>query len=516
MATVLTCGQLREKISGCWNGKNIGGVFGLPFEGERGFNDADFYAQTDLARNLPPNDDLDLQLVWLNAAERFGRALDERILGEYWMAYIIPDWLEYGTAKANMARGIEPPLAAAVENPYGNSDGAFIRSEIWACLAPGLPDIAARYAYCDASVDHAGEGLYAEIFCAATQSAAFCENDIDRLLDVGLSYIPAGCGIARAVRLVREAKSGGLNYAQARDKLFREIPGSFGAQYKTLEEIPKGYPVAAPGYDAPNQIGIVALGLLYGEGDFAMTLRLAVNCGEDADCTAATVGALFGILYGNSAIPEEWVAPIGDRISVGCVKRCNGDLWIPENVAQLTDRILRCIPSFLGAGLCVLDFVNGGYTVSARGPGKLRMGPDEERVKHIGRNVEDARINEMIRLPRYSALYRFPFINVVLEYGRAPTVSEGETFAFKLTIFDNAAATVQRWASVSVYLPDGLKIQGASKFTLPVQNTYHYRAERAVEVAVERLPAEKADIIFDVAIAGRPGGNLIKAALFSK
>lgn len=54
--------DLRDKIFGCWNGKNIGGVLGAPYEEcQRSLHDVKFYQQ-DLNGNPPGNDDLDLQL----------------------------------------------------------------------------------------------------------------------------------------------------------------------------------------------------------------------------------------------------------------------------------------------------------------------------------------------------------------------------------------------------------------------------------------------------------------------
>ena len=79
-----------DKIKGCWMGKNIGGVFGAPFEGRRQFNDAPFYVQ-DLTGGPPANDDLDLQIAWLAAVERYGRNVNASILGEYWLSYVIPN-----------------------------------------------------------------------------------------------------------------------------------------------------------------------------------------------------------------------------------------------------------------------------------------------------------------------------------------------------------------------------------------------------------------------------------------
>ena len=80
--------EFRDKVLGCWTGKNIGGTLGAPMEGKREMTDVSFYIQ-ELGGNPAPNDDLDLQLVWLLAVEQRGAyRLNERMLGEYWMRYI--------------------------------------------------------------------------------------------------------------------------------------------------------------------------------------------------------------------------------------------------------------------------------------------------------------------------------------------------------------------------------------------------------------------------------------------
>lgn len=42
----------KDKVMGCWAGKNIGGVLGAPFEGLRQVNDISFYTQ-DLSMGPP-------------------------------------------------------------------------------------------------------------------------------------------------------------------------------------------------------------------------------------------------------------------------------------------------------------------------------------------------------------------------------------------------------------------------------------------------------------------------------
>lgn len=78
---ILQLNELRDKLAGCWTGKNVGGVLGAPFECKRMIPNVDFYVQ-DLTQGPPANDDLDLQIVWLAAVERYGRNVNASILGD--------------------------------------------------------------------------------------------------------------------------------------------------------------------------------------------------------------------------------------------------------------------------------------------------------------------------------------------------------------------------------------------------------------------------------------------------
>ena len=109
--------ELLDKIYGCWIGKSIGGTLGTPFEGRRELIDVQGFT-SEPGKPLP-NDDLDLQLIWLKALEERGPlGVNERILGEYWLNYIPPHWNEYGIGKANMKAGLLPPLSGNYDNVW--------------------------------------------------------------------------------------------------------------------------------------------------------------------------------------------------------------------------------------------------------------------------------------------------------------------------------------------------------------------------------------------------------------
>ena len=131
---------LRDRIYACWIGKNIGGTMGTPYEGRRELNDIHGFASK--PGEPLPNDDLDLQLVWLRAVnDLVPENINSKTLGEYWISWITPHWNEYGICKANMRDGILPPMSGEYDNErWHHSNGAWIRTEIWASLYPAMPE----------------------------------------------------------------------------------------------------------------------------------------------------------------------------------------------------------------------------------------------------------------------------------------------------------------------------------------------------------------------------------------
>lgn len=400
-----------SKVMGCWMGKNIGGTVGAPYEWFRQVNDIHFYQQ-DLSGDPLPNDDLDLQLAWLIAMEDRGVDIDAKTLGEYWMLLVTPHWAEYGVAKLNMRSGLVPPLSGTHNNVYKDSCGAFIRSEIWACVAPGYPALAAKFAFEDATIDHGnGEGVYAEVFCAAMQSAAFIEADIQRLIDIGLSYIPADCAIAKAVATARTSYAAGKTWRQARDDILEKHRG----QGLTVceEDIKKGFRDGQMGFDAPSNIGIIIIGMLYGEGDFSRSMRITVNCGEDTDCTAATYGALYGIVHGIDAIPAEWKEPIGEKIITACLNL--GELGgygshLPQTISELTVRTEKIMRQVL---------LRNGLPIAAD-------------AQSLPAKKEFLRLYDNMRGP----VYRYNSFDIRVEYPDGPVIRDNVPVRIRVTLIN--------------------------------------------------------------------------------
>lgn len=280
----------REKMMGCWLGKAVGGTLGMPYEGYTGPLNLDFYDP--VPATMIPNDDLDLQVLWaclLAGQEHPEVNADLFIKG--WRDHIRFPWDEYGVCKRNLANGINPPLSGSFDNWFRNGMGAAIRSELWACLAPGEPELAAAYAREDACLDHADEGLWAEVWLAAAQSAAFTESDVTKVIEAGLAFIPADTRFRAALEDTRQWWNQSRDWRAVR----RRILEHYGHENFT---------------NVTENLAFILLALLDGDGDFSRSICTATNCGKDTDCTAATVGALIGIMNPGS-IEEKWLKPIG-------------------------------------------------------------------------------------------------------------------------------------------------------------------------------------------------------------
>ena len=173
--------------------------------------------------------------------------------------------------------------------------------------------------------------------------------------------------------------------------------------------------------DVPSNMGIVAIGLLYGEGDFAKSICTAVNCGEDTDCTGATAGSIFGILHGMDAIPESWKAPIGKNIRTACLNL--GELGyfgnqLPADIDNLTSRTeqaaRRVIDRFhLPVGLSDSPTDLSGLPAAALHAGNL--------------------LETLFASPN-GPLFRFDFFDVSVDYGDSPEICDNTPKTISLTV----------------------------------------------------------------------------------
>ncbi len=316
----MTMIPLESKIHGCWMGKSIGGTLGLPVEGQLGPLALTFYDPVPTI--APPNDDLELQLVWLHLVEKSSGTLTADDFGKAWLRHIHYMWDEYGRCRWNLRRGVPATAAGAFENGFASGMGSPIRSEIWACLFPDDPESAGYYAGLDASLDHGVEGIAGEVFLAVMQSRVAAGAPAYSAINDALKTIPASSETARALALVIDDYQQKTEPWESRRRLLQSH------DHENFTH-------------APINVGLAVWALLHGAGNFEKSILLSTNAGYDTDSTTATVGATLGLAVGLENIPARWREPIGDGVYLGPGIRDLPDA--PATLAELTRRVSAMI-----------------------------------------------------------------------------------------------------------------------------------------------------------------------------
>jgi ADP-ribosylglycohydrolase len=246
---------------------------------------------------MPRDDDIDFTILGLHVLEQYGVDFTSDDIAAVWLTHL-PYKKVYTAERVayrNLVNGLAPPQTATFRNPYREWIGAQIRADAYGYIAPGLPEAAASLAHRDASLTHVKNGIYGEMFVAAMVAAAFSVEDVQVVVQVGLSEIPVRSRLAEAVRKVQCLHA---EYPKWEDG-WEAVNRGFGG-YSWLHTI--------------NNAAAVVLALLYGEGDFERSITIAVMSGWDTDCNGATVGSIIGAMKGASAISAKWVEPLKDRI----------------------------------------------------------------------------------------------------------------------------------------------------------------------------------------------------------
>ncbi len=468
--------EVRDKIYACWIGKNIGGTIGTPFEGTRELNDCEGFT-TKPGQPLP-NDDLDLQLVWLYAMSEEGpEKLNSRVLGEYWLEYVCPYWNEYGICKSNMRNGILPPLSGQYKNQWKHSNGAWIRTEVWATLFPGDVENAIRFAYEDASVDHgSGEGTYAAIFVAAIQSAAFVINDLRTLISVGLSKIPEKSRMYKFIKKTLECYDSGMSWLEARNVILE----------MSLADEELGW------FQAPGNVAFAVIGLLWGEGDFKKSILTACHCGDDTDCTCATVGAVLGLMHGSKIIPKDWQEYIGDEIITisvngGALQDFNTKFM--KSCQSLTDKVMSLHPVTLHKSKVMVS--------------------DDATDTHeftLDSVMGDEFAMSLECLSDYYIEQKSDIAKFTLEYEKEPQIAAGEEISVRLSIVNKFIS--QKNYNVEWILPEGWRAEGKKNISVHYQCPDRLRNEVVVSEEYVITAPDEIDAVNTLILSVKAAGTI--------
>jgi ADP-ribosylglycohydrolase len=400
-------------------GKLIGVYLGRPFEGwrneriERELGEVDYYVNDRMPPVVDPSlgiehlrpplivtdDDVTGTFTFLRALadQRCDPGVTAEQIGQAWLNYIIEKktilwWGGVGnstehTAYVRLKNGMPAPMSGSIAvngTVVAEQIGSQIFIDGWALVAPGDPERAAELAKRAASVSHDGEAIYGAQVLAAMEAQAFVEQDLGKLIDVGLSMVPRDCAIARLVNDLREWREEIADWRQARALLEREY----------------GYEKYGGNCHMVPNHGVIHLALLYGQDadpavNFQRALMIANTAGWDTDCNSGNVGCLLGIRDGLAAIDRgpDWRGPVADRLYlptadggraitdaaietmhvVNAARGMRGEpAWSPKGGARFHFSLPGSVQGFLPFGDAAVVNENGRLAIRAAGAGGAR------------------------------------------------------------------------------------------------------------------------------------------------
>ncbi|KPV56077.1 crystallin [Paenibacillus sp. A3] len=261
-------------------------------------------------RFMETDDDIRYTVLGLLLLEEKGKDWDSWDIGGLWLKHLpfhkvftaeARSYVNFTVLNSQMGWQREADSEAQKEwvrthlNPYREWIGAQIRVDGLAYGAAGYPELAAEFAWRDASFSHVKNGIYGAMFVAAMIAAAFVETDPERIVEIGLSEIPQHCRLAsdirQAVAIAREAKD----------------------QVELVDRVWEAFKHYHPVH-TNNNAALCAAALVFARGDFETAVTTAVLGGWDTDCNGATVGSIMGAIDGAKRLPERWTAKLNDTL----------------------------------------------------------------------------------------------------------------------------------------------------------------------------------------------------------
>jgi len=248
----------------------------------------------------PYDDDTNYMVMGYEIIKRFGRDFKPGHVALAWQQLQPKE--SYCTAERrafiNFTNRITPPASAQYKNVFREWIGAQIRGDYFGYINPQNPEEAAKMAFNDASISHIKNGIYGEMWASAMIALAFSTNNMVDIIKGGLAQIPYTSRLYERVSAVLDWYSEGLTKEECFNKIYEEWNDHISHEWC---------------HTISNAM-IVAASLLYGEGDYAKSICMAVEAGFDTDCNGATVGSILGITNGIDGIGKEWTEPFKDTL----------------------------------------------------------------------------------------------------------------------------------------------------------------------------------------------------------
>jgi hypothetical protein len=302
----ISLAELRDRIEGGWAGQIIGVSFGAPTE----FRSLGKIIETPLPEWTPDRvgnaiaqDDLYVDMTFAKVLDDKGLDATTADFGAMFREARYALWHANLAARRALKRGVAAELAGTPKyNAHANDIDFQIEADFIGLMAPGLPQASNELSLRAGRVMNYGDGIYGGMFVSCMYAAAFFEKNARRLVEAGLGCLPADSPYAKLITDV-------LTWSSRHPSDWKAVWRLIQDKWDRRDPCPAGA-LRPFNIDAKLNGAYIALGLLYGDGDFSHTLEITTRAGQDSDCNPASACGILGVALGYKGIPDKWKSGI--------------------------------------------------------------------------------------------------------------------------------------------------------------------------------------------------------------
>ncbi len=297
---------LRDKVAGGWAGQMIGVSFGAPteFRARGRILEEELPQWTpDRIKNSLVQDDLYVDMTFAKVLDDKGLDATSDDFGAMFKDAQYPLWHANLAARRNLKRGVPATLSGTPKyNAHADDIDFQIEADFIGLMAPGLYRAANDLALRAGRVMNYGDGIYGGMFVSAMYAAAFFESDPRRIVEIGLAAIPRQSPYGMLIADL-------LNWHKQNPDDWKKVWKLIEDKWDRNDACPAGA-LEPFNIDAKLNGAYIALGLLYGKGEFGRTIEISTRAGQDSDCNPASSGGILGVVLGYDRIPDQWKSGI--------------------------------------------------------------------------------------------------------------------------------------------------------------------------------------------------------------
>lgn len=273
------------------------------------------------------DDDTDIEYLYLHLLDKYQTTLlTPAQIRTGWLTHIYSDdntpfttpegepenylWVSNQRAHDLMRQGMRPPdTSLPANNPHYDMIDAQLTTEIFGLFAPGRPDVALEMAQLPIRTTASEDAQWAAEFYVVMHSLAaaltpdtITAQRVREIADKARKRLPERSYVAKMYDFVAMKYDQGVSWETTRNAVYQryQVEQKDGYDLTARDLYCNGCFASGINFSAS------IISLLYGEGNYQETVKIAVLAGWDSDNPAATWGGMLGFIYGKDGLEAQF------------------------------------------------------------------------------------------------------------------------------------------------------------------------------------------------------------------